>query len=87
MSQAEKEKVLVKIVVDRSSKANPLTFALESLPDDAVQHRTTVITKGWSFVVVHGEAMRHVDAEAVAAAARLVRKIRKRVETNKSKHQ
>lgn len=48
------------------SSIQQLTFALEALLDDAVEHRAAMITKRRYLVAVHREPMWHVDAESIA---------------------
>ena len=43
-----------------------ITFAFESLAEEAVEKRSTMITKGRRHVIVHPESMRHVDLESLA---------------------
>lgn len=43
------------------------TFALQSLPEESVEHGAAVVAEGGPLVVVHREAVGDVDVEAAAA--------------------
>ncbi len=46
------------------------TFALESLPEEAVQHGAAVVAEGEALVVADLEAVRHVDLKALLQVLR-----------------
>jgi len=64
-----------------------ITFAFESLTEEAVEKRSTMITKGRRHVIVHAEPMRHVDLESLAQILRPKTKKKKQKKLRKKSRQ
>lgn len=51
----------------RSSRTQRLTFALQTLPQEAPEQGAAVVAEGGDLVVVDPELVRHVDTEPLGA--------------------